>query len=77
MKDIDWEKKATRLLKTALVRKGWKIVHLHEALQREGAIKSSQTSLRATIRKGRFRFAFLLQCADVLGLETMELFEDE
>ena len=70
----DWNKKAKRLLKSELVKRGISNAVLAEKLQDIG-IKETKSSVDSKISRGTFSAAFLLQCFMVIGCLKIELTE--
>jgi len=71
MKDR-WESKASNLLKAELARRGLSYEELKVALEKIGVIKSV-SNINKPINLGKFSFAFFLQCAEAIELETIHL----
>ena len=71
MKD-NWENKATNLLKAELARRGIGYEELRIALEKIGVQKSAP-NINKTINLGKFSFSFFLQCAEAIGLDTIQL----
>ncbi len=67
---VEYEDKARKLLKDALVKEGWTHGQLSEALAEIG-VPISNVAITNKISRGGYSAAFLLQCMDVLGLELV------
>lgn len=70
MTKSDWEKEASNILKAELARRGMSYDDLRIALSELGIEKSTH-NLTKTINLGKFPFAFFLQCAKAIGLDTV------
>ncbi len=68
----DWEKRAYNLLKAELALRGLSYEDLRIALQKIG-IKKEYNNLAKSISTGKFSFAFFLQCAEVIGLDKLQI----
>lgn len=71
MKD-NWENKASNLLKAELARRGLGYEELRMALEKIGVTKSA-SNINKTINLGKFSFPFFLQCAEAIGLDSIQL----
>jgi hypothetical protein len=71
MKD-NWESKASNLLKAELARRGLGYEELRVALEKIGVSKSA-ININKTINLGKFSFTFFLQCAEAIGLNSIQL----
>lgn len=65
-----WEKQASILLKVELIRKGITYEQLVEMLDHIG-VKETVPSVKSKIYRGTFSFAFIIQCAAAIGLESI------
>lgn len=68
----DWEMKAANLLKAELKRKGVTYAGLVEALAQIG-VDEKEVNVRNKLSRGKFTAAFLLQCLNAIGSETLHL----
>ena len=68
----DWEKQAANILKAALMRRGISYDDLRRALEKLG-VKKTTNNITVTINRGKFSFAFLLQCAQAIGMDKLQL----
>ncbi|NNM59264.1 MAG: hypothetical protein HKM04_05565 [Legionellales bacterium] len=68
----EWEKKALTLLKVELTRRNLSYDDLRQALEQIG-IKKTTSNITKTINLGKFSFAFFLQCAEAIGLNSLAL----
>jgi hypothetical protein len=66
-----WEDKATNILKAELVRKGIGYPELLAKLEEMG-VKDSHVGIRSRLSRGKFTFAFFLQC--MAAVETEHLY---
>ena len=71
-KKTDWETQATNFLKAELVRRGINYDELRQALERLG-IQKTTNNINVMINRGKFSFAFLLQCAKAVGIDNIQL----
>ena len=69
MKEIDWNERAKRLLKSELVKRG---ISNDELVGRLGSIGVEETkaSVESKISRGTFSASFLLQCLNVIGCKN-------
>lgn len=69
--DIDWNAKATSILKEKLVRR--KLTHHELALKlRAIGIEETQSSIAGKLSRGTFSFTFFLQCMNAMRINTVE-----
>ena len=71
-KKTDWETQAGNFLKAELIRRDINYDELRQALEKLGVQKTTN-NLTVTINRGKFSFAFLLQCAKAIGIEKLQL----
>lgn len=71
-KKTDWETQAANFLKAELTRRGINYEELRLALEKLGVQKTTN-NITVTINRGKFSFAFLLQCAKAIGMEKLPL----
>ncbi len=70
----NWNRKAKRLLKSELVKRGISNAALAHRLQSMG-VKETKSSIDSKISRGTFSAAFLLQCFAVIGCTKVEFLE--
>ncbi|KQI67062.1 hypothetical protein AN189_17730 [Loktanella sp. 3ANDIMAR09] len=63
----EWETKAANLLKAELKRKGVTYAQLAEL------IGDKEVNIRNKLSRGKFSAAYLMQCADAIGLKELRL----
>lgn len=63
----EWESKAANILKAELKRKGVTYAQLSDL------IGEKEVNIRNKLSRGKFSAAFMLQCLNALGLETLVL----
>ena len=63
----DWESKAANILKAELKRKGVTYAQLAEM------IGDKEPNVRNKLSRGKFSAAYLMQCADAIGLTELRL----
>lgn len=68
----DWESEAKRILKAELTRAGVSYKVLAARLAQMG-ILDSETAIANRISRGKFSFAFFLQCMSALGIDEVLL----
>ena len=68
----DWEAKAANLLKSELKRKGMTYAQLVEGLGEIG-IDEKEVNVRNKLARGKFTAAFLLQCLEAIGSQSLRL----
>lgn len=83
MKEIGWNEKIKRLLKSELVRRGVSNEELVSRLASIG-VEETKASVESKISRGTFSAAFLLQCLNAIGcknfiseVETFDMFLNE
>lgn len=69
--EIDWNSKATIILKEKLARKKMKYHDLARALNDIG-INENQNTIATKLSRGSFSFAFFLQCMVALKIEHVD-----
>ena len=69
MKDVDWNDKTKRLLKSELVRRGISTEDLMILLQNIG-VSETKSSIDSKISRGSFSAAFLIQCLNAIGCKS-------
>lgn len=68
----NWDKKAKRLLKSELVKRG--ITHTDLAVLLNGiGVGETKSSIDSKISRGSFSATFLLQCLTVIGCKKLEI----
>lgn len=68
----EWEQEAKRVLKAELARQGVSYKTLAAKLEGLG-VTDSAPAIANRISRGRFTFAFFLQCMATLGVEEVRL----
>ncbi|WP_429924523.1 DUF6471 domain-containing protein [Agrobacterium vitis] len=68
----DWEMRAANLLKAELKRKGVTYAQLVEKLAQLG-VDEKEVNIRNKLSRGKFTAAFLLQCLEAVGSNTLRL----
>jgi hypothetical protein len=76
MKNPNWNKLATNLIKAELARLGIGYEALINRLESLG-IKESYTGIAAKINRGTFSFVFFMQCMKALNQKIVRLEESE
>lgn len=74
MKEADWSKLASRIIKTELKRRDISYEQLVTMLEKIG-IHETHASILNKMSRGTFQFAFFLQCAVAIGIKTLRLDE--
>ena len=69
---LDWSVEASRLLKAELKRSGVTYRELVDRLAEVG-VAETEVSVRSKLKRGTFQFAFVVQCAYVLKVDTLRL----
>lgn len=69
---MDWDAEAKRLLKAELKRRGATYKSLAIRLEAIG-VSDSAPAIANRISRGKFTFAFFLQCMSALGVDTVRL----
>lgn len=72
MKDDDWNRQATTLMKIELARASIGYEELVNRLQAIG-VSESYTGIAAKINRGTFSFAFFIQCMKALSISNIQL----
>ena len=67
-----WHKQASQILKAELMRRGVTYKQLMGLLPRVGGLES-EASITAKLARGRFQFAFFLQCMRAIGVQTAHI----
>lgn len=67
-----WEERAANLLKAELKRRGVTYAQLVEKLAAIG-VAEDERNIRNKLSRGKFTAAFLLQCLEAVGSETLRL----
>jgi hypothetical protein len=67
-----WHKQASQILKAELTRRGVTYKQLVRLLPRIGGLES-EASITAKLSRGRFQFAFFLQCMRAIGVQTAHI----
>lgn len=70
----DWNLEAKRLLKAELARRGVSYRVLVTRLESIGVV-DTEGAISNKISRGKFSFAFFLQCMRALGVETVRVAE--
>ena len=69
---VEYETRAKNLLKAELKRKGLTYADLAERLAAIG-VQENERNLNNKISRGGFTAAFLLQCLDAIGCQTIQV----
>lgn len=72
MPNQDWNKGASNILKSEMVRAGVNYPELVQRLQTIGVVETYH-SVAAKINRGTFSFAFFIQCMKALGKSEIRL----
>lgn len=72
MPDKDWEDRAKGLLKSELKKRNMTYAQLVEKLAEKG-VKEEDHNLRNKVARGKFTAAFMLQCLDAIGVQSIRL----
>lgn len=67
-----WEEQASALLKAELKRRGVSYAQLVERLEALG-IAEDEKNVRNKLSRGKFTAAYLLQCLEAVGAQTLRL----
>ena len=70
----EWQKRATRVLKGEMLRFGITPELLSDLLEDGVGLKLDGRALSQKINRGRFSFAFFLQCMHVIGVSSLDLY---
>jgi 3-mercaptopyruvate sulfurtransferase SseA len=68
----DWEDRASNLLKAELKRRGVTYAQLVEKLAALG-VAEDEKNVRNKLSRGKFTAAYMLQCLEAIGCETLRL----
>ncbi len=68
----DWEARAANLLKAELKRKGVTYAQLVEKLAAIG-VDEKEVNVRNKLSRGKFTAAFLIQCLEAIGSQSLRL----
>lgn len=68
----DWEALVANLLKAELKRKGMTYAQLVEALAEIG-VDEKEVNVRNKLARGKFSAAFMVQCLEAIGCQTLRL----
>ena len=71
---VDWNLEAKRVLKAELAREGVSYKVLVARLDTLG-VKDSEGAIANRISRGKFSFAFFLQCMQAIGVATVRVGE--
>lgn len=69
---VEWEQEAKRILKAELVRSGVSYKMLAMRLGDLG-VQDSESAIANRISRGKFSFAFFLQCMHALGIDQVRV----
>ena len=72
-KDL-WDARVANLLKAELKRKGVTYSQLADKLQEVG-LNEKEVNIRNKLARGKFSAAFMIQCLEVIGVDTLRLSE--
>lgn len=72
LSSIDWEAEARQALRALLARKGCSYKTLARKLE-DGGVKASARVLSNRVARGGFSFAFVMQVAKALGVESVDV----
>lgn len=67
-----WHKQASQILKAELMRRGVTYKQLMQLLPHVGGLES-EASITAKLSRGKFQFAFFLQCMKAIGVQTAHI----
>jgi 3-mercaptopyruvate sulfurtransferase SseA len=70
--DVDWQERAKGLLKAELKRRNISYKQLAEKLGELG-VEESDRNIANKLARGGFSAAFMIQCLDAIGCETIHL----
>lgn len=68
----DWEAKVQGLLKAELKKRGVTYAQLVEKLGELG-VHETEPNIRNKLARGKFTAAFMVQCLDAIGVQTLRL----
>lgn len=71
---INWQKKARRLVRAEMARKGYSYKALARELAKLG-VEGNEKVLSTKVSRGTFSFAFFLQCMHALDVHSISLDE--
>ncbi len=71
----DWEAKVQGLLKSELKKRGVTYAQLVEKLAAVG-VHETEPNIRNKLARGKFTAAFMVQCLDVIGCQSLRLAND-
>lgn len=71
----DWEAKVQGLLKSELKKRGVTYAQLVEKLAAVG-VSETEPNIRNKLARGKFTAAFLIQCLEAVGCQTIRLAND-
>ena len=70
----DWEVRVANILKAEIKRKGITYAQLVEALAEIG-IDEKEVNIRNKLARGKFSAAFMVQCLEAIGTQSLRLSE--
>lgn len=68
----DWEAKARGILRAEMTRRGISYAQLVEKLATIG-VKDDERNVRNKVSRGKFTAAFMLQCLEAIGCDTVSV----
>jgi len=68
----DWEARVANMLKAELKRKGVTYAQLVEKLGEIG-VDEKEVNIRNKLARGKFSAAFMVQCLEAIGCDTLRL----
>lgn len=68
----DWEAKARGILRAEMTRRGLSYAQLVEKLAEIG-VKDNERNVRNKVSRGKFTAAFMLQCLEAIGCDTVSI----
>lgn len=75
MPDLDfWENKAKTLLRVEMTKQGLSYKDLQAKLAAIGVVEE-EPAIRNKVGRGKFSAAFLLQCLEAIGVQSLRLSE--
>ncbi|HEX4044121.1 MAG TPA: DUF6471 domain-containing protein [Gammaproteobacteria bacterium] len=74
MKETDWNKLASGIIKAELKRRNVNYEQLMAMLEKIG-VHETHASILNKMSRGSFQFAFFLQCAAAIGIKNLRLDE--
>lgn len=72
MEQVDWEKRASGILKAELKRRGVTYAGLADKLAAIG-VEEKEANIRNKLSRGKFSAAFMLQCLHAIGNTSLHL----